>query len=899
MKHWAVLLLCLLSVSLSFGQTPVGGNSTQSGSERLNLLHSLHGKMNNKLGLMVYYQGVYEHKGNTLAADSSYIYEDENKNQFFEAFGNVIITQPSGTVIYSDHLHYDALAQHARLTGNVRMIDANSVLTTNYMTYNMRSKTGTYRSGGRIVSSGDTITSKNAYYFENTADAYFRYDVVVRTPNVKVYTDSMRYNSISKETYFFGPTNMKGNKGENFYTERGTYNTGTGIAKFNLNNLYTEGSKFLKGDSLYYNRDVGVGEAYRNVVFVDTLDKFYAHGGKGLYRQEDESILMTEKPYIIMVIKNDSTENRSPADSVQVDMKIVEEEQQWKEIQEASEDAEEGAVQMEKDSLAMSALTDIAYKGERDTVSNASGVDSVYMTADTLFSRVILLKDYNPLQLNLSRDGGKLIADEGEDFGDDEDDNSEGESVEQNLGPDNKESVEKQGQLLEGVGLVDSTELSIDSIPKIDTKSDPDKKEEIAEEQGQLLEKVDLVDSTKLSIDSIPKIDAKLDLDTANISEKKIEKKVLSLSKKQENLSIGATLAADSVLRQQAEIPVGNEADTKINEALKVAKTPDTTQNKVDMSVLDSTKTVSDTAKTRIVRAHYNVRLFKSDLQAVADSAYYGMADSMFRFMGKPMIWAEDSQISADTVYMQIVNQQLDNALLKGNAFMVNAVLDSVKFNQLKGRTITAFFANNNIEKLFVDGNAENISFSVNEQTKIITEMFHDRGARIKVKMENKEIIDYTTIRNVDQKVYPLSLVNQENEILKGFVWRPQDRPTSKEDLLNRKRELDRDTLSAKDSAQIDSVAGGEGGRPVVSPKDDDLEKLDEGEENSSESNSQQGAKSEAMTEEEAAEMQEEEKEVEEKGETADDEVEKEQAEEKEEEKDESASYPRPVSEIV
>src|SRR5690606_40896516 len=111
MRLWVALLVYVVSVSLSFGQTPLGSEGPQAGSENLFLLHSEYGRMNNKLDLMVYYGAVYEHKGNTLAADSSYIYEDENKNQFFEAFGNVVITQPSGTVIYADKLHYDALIQ--------------------------------------------------------------------------------------------------------------------------------------------------------------------------------------------------------------------------------------------------------------------------------------------------------------------------------------------------------------------------------------------------------------------------------------------------------------------------------------------------------------------------------------------------------------------------------------------------------------------------------------------------------------------------------------------------------------------------------------------------------------------------------------------------------------------
>src|SRR3546814_6741130 len=84
---------------------------------------------------MTNYRPVYEHHGSTLSADSGYIYNDDEGRQFFDAFGKVIITQPSGTVIYADKLHYVAETQLATLTNNVRMVDGSSVLTTNYLTY--------------------------------------------------------------------------------------------------------------------------------------------------------------------------------------------------------------------------------------------------------------------------------------------------------------------------------------------------------------------------------------------------------------------------------------------------------------------------------------------------------------------------------------------------------------------------------------------------------------------------------------------------------------------------------------------------------------------------------------------------------------------------------------------
>jgi len=716
---------------------------TQAQQGRLNQTSSKHTwiKDQNK---WVAINGVYEQNGNGLSADSSIMFEDANKRQFFDAFNNVVITQPSGTVIYANKLHYDALTQIAVLTGNVRLVSANSTLTTNHLIYNLASKTGTYTGGGRIISQADTITSQRAYYFENRGDAFFRGKVIVRTPQVKVFTDSMNYNQLSKDTYFFGPTDIKGNNKENLYTEKGVYNTETGVAKFSKNNLYNEGSKFLSGDSLFYSRDLGIGEAFRNVVFVDTIDKFYAYGNKGLYKQAEESILMTEKPYIITIVKNDST--KTDKDSTSKDLKPqrkteLKGNKKTKDKKEMQQETVEPAEKIPLESPPNDSLaTNIAMLPKEKAT-----VDSIYMTADTLYSRMIPAKDYKPLDLKLSRDGGALIVDEDVDYGDDDEDE---------------------------LTIIDPVDENLEQeATEAKVKKAPEKKENNA--------KAALIKTTP--------------------------KKPTASTDKNDPLLISNSLKADSVLRRNAVIPVANQRDSIMNKALKTAQSTDTVKTTKDS--LGATTARPDTAKTRIVKAYYNVRLFKSDLQAVADSVYYGMQDSMFRFMGNPMIWSQGTQISADTIYMQIVNQKMDNALLKDNAFMVNAVLDSVKFNQLKGRRITVFFANNDIDRIYVDGNAENLIFMANEEARVITEMVHDRGGRIKVRMEKNEITNYTTIQKVDQKVYPFKLVTQENEILPGFIWRPQDRPLSKEDLLNRKREVAKDIVPKKTDKEKDDTA--------------------------------------------------------------------------------------------
>ncbi len=703
--------------------------------DELKLLSSSH-IITGKDGNILFYRPVYEHVGSTLSSDSGYLHKDNIGRQFFEAFGNVIITQPDGTQIFSNKLHYEAAMQLATLTGAVRMVSTNgSILTTDHLVYNMRSKIGNYYSGGRILSGSDTITSQRATYFENTGESYFNQKVVVRSTNVKVYTDSMKYNGNTRITEFYGPTNIKGNKGENLYTEKGRYHMATGQAYFSKNNLYTEGTKFLKGDSLFYDRQVGIGKAVKNVVFVDTLDKFYAYGGFGLYNGRNESITMTDKPLIISVVKKDSTQKDSVSLSPAPQKPGQELKKETKELKEIEKDrqkdnlksnktASEGIVE-EKDRSGKNTNS-----GKKEQLQSNAQVDSVFMTADTLFSQMIFRKDYVAKDFKLDREGGAIEDDNEVDYG------------------------EK-----------DSTSAQIDSIDALKTVADSLQKD---------------LDSLHKKDNRKPVVEKNTNKVRDNLTNKKpvVPKKTPIIVGDQNKIEIEKNLKADSVLRKKAIIPKGGESDKLMGAALKNAQ-----EGKSD-------SLAQDTAKTRIIKAYYNARLFKSDLQAVADSMYYGMQDSMFRLMGKPMMWAENSQISGDTIFLQVKNQKLDNSLLVGNAFMVNATSDSLKFNQIKGRKITSFFTNNRMERLFVDGNAENIFYNIDEKTNVTTELVHDRSSRFKILMEDNKLKEYVSIRKVEGKVYPIAEVTADKEFLPNFTWRPEDRPKSKDDLLNRKRDL-------------------------------------------------------------------------------------------------------------
>ena len=751
--------------------------------DELHLLSSSHSRLNAATGRMINYRPVYEHHGSTLSADSGYIYNDDDGRQFFDAFGKVIITQPNGTVVYADKLHYAAETQLATLTNNVRMVDGEAVLTTNLLTYNMKSSVGTYTEGGRIVNTTDTITSRNAYYFDNTQDAYFRHDVIVRTPDVKIFTDTMRYNATSKVTYFYGPTNIKGNDGENLYTERGEYNTETEQAWFDQNNLYTEGSRFLRGDSIYYDGVSGNGRAVDNVVFIDTADQYFSYGGEGVYNRTDESITMTRNPLVMTVTRSDSTK----ADSTGADSTVAD--SLLSDSLTADSIAADTTIRSQlvhTDSLSTDSL--------RLPQEKPPAVDTIYMTADTLFSQLILLKDYVPRVFELNREGDELDEYDDSEFQDDSFDDGFG-GVDEFAPP--TDGGTRNLTLSSDAGNVpaDSLRALPDSLNGADSLVNAD----------SLALKQDSV-----ALDTLTAHEPAT-TDSAMLATHLERVEAVPLSTQLGHDALAQGLTADSLLRDQAIIPTGGEADSLMAGAIASLGQQSTQADSIPGDSL-----LSDTARTRIIKAFYNVRLFKSDLQAVADSVYYGYPDSMMRFFGRPMIWAQGSQMTADTLFMQVRNEQLDNMLLVGNAFMVNTELDSVKYNQVKGRRITGFFSDNSLDRMFVDGNAESIYYMVDEKTQEYTNMYHSRSSRIRIGVDSNQITEFSPISRVDGKVYPMHLVPQDVEILDGFVWKPGDRPTSKEDLLTRRRPpADAALAVPTDSSGTNRPPDG-GGRPIA-----------------------------------------------------------------------------------
>nr|WP_081987590.1 OstA-like protein [Pedobacter glucosidilyticus] len=649
MKKYSLLLFILVLVQMVQAQKITRVELLQS--------QSFIGMKRNGQNIQKVIRPVFQQDNATLICDSAYFYIEKNS---FDAIGHVHINQADTVNIFADLLNYNGNTKMAVLTNNVRMVDRGSVLTTNNLTYNMASKVGTYTNGGKIVNGDNTLTSTNGYYFSSSSDAYFRYNVRVKTPEVLIKSDTLRYNSLSKIAYFYGPTHIYG-KDDTLYTENGQYNTATEQAAFGKRNLYTQNSKSLKGDSLFYDGKVGYGRAVKNILFVDTAQKVELRGDLGNYLKKDESITVTQNAYIVFVT-------------------------------------------------------------EKDSVSK----DSIWMSADTLYSKVYMKKELYAIQK------AKALA------------------------------------VLADSLAADSTKASLDSaaltLPKQEGLNPADS-----------LVTDTLKENSLVILEDTPKQPA--------IVKAAEDEKTPKRTRKRKNKSNEAPVQE---IATQSKPPVEeqNLMPPKVDSVLIKANLRK--QFVIDSIRKDSIYALeSDTTKIRVVSAWRKVRVFKSDLQARSDSAFFSYGDSTLRIFQAPMVWAQGSQISADTMYLQMVNKKMDNMDMIRNAIVVNTEQDSAYFNQVAGKIMKGYFVNEQLDRVFVDGNAESIYFP--KDSTAYNSMSRTLAARMRINFTNDSLMSITFIRKPEMTYYPIEDVTEELKTLPNFSWKPKDRPKSKEEIVAKK----------------------------------------------------------------------------------------------------------------
>ncbi len=239
----------------------------------------------------------FRHDKALLYCDSAYFYEAANT---FDAFSNVKIVQGDTLTAYGDFLNYDGNTKFARLRDNVRMVNRNTTLTTDSLDYDRIANLAFYYTGGKIVDGTNTLTSTYGEYSPATRFAQFKYNVKLENPDLLMNSDTLFYNTKTKIANIVGKTHAIYQKETDIFSSRGWYNTSNDQMMLLDRSLvkHKEG-KSLTGDTIFYDKKIKYGEAYNNVMMIDTLQKSTIYGHYASYSEDKKYGMATDSALFV------------------------------------------------------------------------------------------------------------------------------------------------------------------------------------------------------------------------------------------------------------------------------------------------------------------------------------------------------------------------------------------------------------------------------------------------------------------------------------------------------------------------------------------------------------------------------------------------------------------------
>lgn len=245
---------------------------------------------------------ILSHDSTYLYCDSAYLNEEKNS---VTAFGNIHIKISDTLNLFGDSLKYDGNTKIARIKSNVRLIDKETVLTTDTLIFDRKTRIARYNYWGKIVNDKNNLVSKHGYYYTDKKEFFFKEKVILKNPEHMMFSDSLMYHTVSEIAYFFGPSSITGEE-DSIYCENGWYDTRSDKARFRKKAKIFHGDQYITGDSLYYERETGFGQVFRNAVLVDTVKDLVLTGNYGEIHRKAGFAFMTDRAVAILVDNRDS-----------------------------------------------------------------------------------------------------------------------------------------------------------------------------------------------------------------------------------------------------------------------------------------------------------------------------------------------------------------------------------------------------------------------------------------------------------------------------------------------------------------------------------------------------------------------------------------------------------------
>ncbi|WP_194850526.1 OstA-like protein [Nonlabens antarcticus] len=212
-----------------------------------------------------------------------------------------------------------------------------------------------------------------------------------------------------------------------------------------------------------------------------------------------------------------------------------------------------------------------------------------------------------------------------------------------------------------------------------------------------------------------------------------------------------------------------------------------TLQDKDSVYIHADTLMVTGKEDDRLVRGFYGVRIFKTDLSGKSDSIVSRQVTGLTKMIGNPILWSGKSQMTGDSIFIQsnVKTEKLDSLRVFYNAFIVDR--DTAGgFNQIKGKELTGFFKENELDIVNINKNVEHLIYVRNDTQELIGIDKRTSG-RMVLEFADGEVAVNTNYDDVRGTTFPPDELPENARTLRGMKWRGDEQIFSKDDLFKGK----------------------------------------------------------------------------------------------------------------
>ncbi len=764
------------------------------------------------------------HNGAVIIADSAVRYS----NQSFECFGNVIINQNT-TYIYGERAEYNRMNNTAKVFSRlVKVVDEDAVMYTYNCEFNTAKSLGEF-SGGCYVEKGDNLLeADHGFYNTKTHELKAVTRVQMRNDTYEVLSDSVIFNTQTEDARYFTNTHIWNDKDEYLYADAGTYTKRTDMHNLTRNAYMLSPEREVWSDSVMYYRTAGHIIARRNIQVDDTTEKVLGFADYAEWWDKPGNAFFTRRPSMINYDPELTDSIYLSADTVWLYTIQVRPETEKADSTAVTDDnapkadvMAEGRV--EGDSVAMDNAAPKpdknADKPKAETKEGKSGQDKKSANADK---------------------GNKENKDNKRNTRPTENREQSGERTTQQNNAPRPHGEQQSGRPEQGDSLnttepivQDTTQHAdttvVDSVT-VDTVKYTPKQLRRRAKAAKRAERDSIKAIEQAKRDSVKAIEqARKD------SVQKIQDSILRIKLDTiiaERIARSSRLADEEKARmerikQKAEQRRRQKIDRAKARAAKRGKPytgedydpSDTiTKSETPATATDSTaleRGQSDSLQRdslgdsielkpaipadsayKMIKAYRRVKMFRSDSQMVCDSLVTLNTDSVMRMYHNPVMWNENNQIASDSAWVYTARQKLTRAHFMG-APVMGSEIDTMTYNQVKGKEMNAYFADGQVYRYDVDGNAQTLYYMQEEGETEVTAMMYIESSAISFYLDDGQMDQIVFKQNPEYILYPMNMVPETQErMLQGFEWCDSLRPTREQICNRRQRNSKRESVA-------------------------------------------------------------------------------------------------------